>query len=398
MTESSTLFKMVKFMLIISGLWPLELKNVSKFWQVIYKGYYIFAHAIYLTSPFAFGGALICDFGVKVSQALEDFSRMTFVILIIFKLNIIRSENMKEMINLVIYEEKNIIKSKDLMVKNIYQFHVSYCKKMVFCIVVFLYAAGLINMFNGFIELYKWEINTHFVNETINKPHIIPFWFPFNKEKYYLLAIIYQIWHIYQTLAINGAIQALINSVMVFLRANLKILQYHIKNFDDTDSLHFKDKYVAELYAAWKLKQLIKRHQKLIKWLNDLNSSFQNILLLEYSITSLQLATTLVQIIELVHIPFNGAFFTHCILQLLGIAWNANEILLESSVGLLKAMYESNWYCRGKDISFMVSFMMMRCTKPLVMRIGPLGIMDLNAAVSRIKLAYTCISILGNSK
>nr|QXE93194.1 odorant receptor 13 [Eucryptorrhynchus scrobiculatus] len=393
MAGEKRLFKLVRFMLIISGLWPLEIHNVSKYKQILYEIYYVVAHMIYLTSPFAFGGALISDYGTKEAQALEDFSRMLFVILIIFKLKIIRSTKMKNMINMVTSEEMNIIKSKDRIIRNIYQFHVNYCTKMVFCIIVFLYAAGLINMFNGFLELYKWDRAMQFTNETTTKPHIIPFWFPFDEDKHYILAVTYQIVHIYQTLAINGAVQALINSVMVFLRANLKILQHRIRNFDkfDIEDVHVTNR---ANYAEKNLNEIVLRHQKLIHWVKDLNESFRNILLLEYSVTSLQLATTLIQIIELVHIPFNGTFFLHCFLQLFGIAWNANEILLESSIGLSEALYESNWYNHKKKISFPIYFMMMRCQKPLEMRIGPLGTMDLNAAVSRAKLAYTCLSVL----
>ncbi|CAG9762954.1 unnamed protein product [Ceutorhynchus assimilis] len=234
------------------------------------------------------------------------------------------------------------------------------------------------NIAQGFLELYKWHLTK---NPTTPKPHIVPFWFPFDKDAHYIPAMAYEIWHIFQTLAINGAVQALINAVMVFLRANLKILQYHIRNFDKTE-------------PEKNLKKLIIRHQELIEWVHNLDGSFKNILLLEYCVTSLQLATTLIQIIEGLNIAFNGTFFMHCLLQLFGLAWNANEILIESSVGLLRALYQSNWYNRGKKVSFLIYFMMMRCSRPLVMRIGPLGIMNLNAAISRAKLAYTCLSVL----
>ncbi|CAG9762952.1 unnamed protein product [Ceutorhynchus assimilis] len=377
MAQDKYLFTFVKVMLIISGLWPLEIPKVSRFWQAVFKIYYALAHVIYLTSPFAFGGALLVDYGVRNAQAAEDFSRMIFVILIVFKLKIIRSKKMKNIINLVTSEEIIIMKNKNKVITTTYQSHVTYCKRMVFFVAVFLWAAGLTNMLNGkqtiyvlptliniqgFYELNKW------IDANKPRPHIIPFWFPFDTEKHFVLAMAYQIWHIYQTLAINTAILALINSVIVFLRANLKILQYHIRNF----------------YSEKNLKQ----------WVHDLDDSFKSILLLEYCVTSIQLATTLIQIIQLVHLPFNVTFFIHCLLQLFVIAWNANEIMLESSFGLLQALYDTNWYSQGKEISHLIYLMMIRCKRPLVMRIGPLGAMDLDVAVSRVKLAYTCLSVL----
>lgn len=116
----------------------------------------------------------------------------------------------------------------------------------------------------GFIELYKWDQDMQFANETTFKPHIIPFWFPFNKDNHYILAMAYQIWHIYQTLAINGAVQALINSVMVFLRANLKILQYQIRNFDRFEDYSGNGTYVAN-HAEKNLRRAVARHQLLIQ-------------------------------------------------------------------------------------------------------------------------------------
>ncbi|XP_050303723.1 odorant receptor 45b-like [Anthonomus grandis grandis] len=388
----ANLFGLVRIMLIVAGLWPLEIPNVSTFWQRLYKLYYAFSFGIYVTFPFPFICALINDIENQQPRVLEEFSRLVFVIMIIFKMMIIRSQKIKDMIILLSSDEKKILLNKDRYILRIYQFHVGYCKKIIFFVAASLYVTGSINVLNGFFELYKWSKVNQLPKEKGPKPHLVPFWFPFNKDKYYVLFMTYEVWHIVQTLTVNGAVQALINAVMVFLRANLKILQYHIKNFDGNCNINSREDYIK--CATKSLTGLILRHQQLIKWVKDLDSSFKNIFLIEYSVTSIQLATVLIQIIELVHIPFNGTFFIHCTLQLLAICWNANEIIIESSTGLLEALYSSNWFNQPKQISFLIYFMMIRCGRPLSLRIGPFGNMDLNAALSRVKLAYSCVSVL----
>lgn len=110
---------------------------------------------------------------------------------------------------------------------------------------------------SGCTEIHEWNLQ---VNKTGLKPHIVKFWLPFDSNRFYWISIAYETCHIFQTLAINGSIVMVVNGVMVFLRANMKILQYQIRNFDrGTDGV------CSQAESEANLKQAIIKHHLIIE-------------------------------------------------------------------------------------------------------------------------------------
>ncbi|XP_030746024.1 uncharacterized protein LOC115874870 [Sitophilus oryzae] len=238
-------------------------------------------------------------------------------------------------------------------------------------------------------------INSSNANQTMEatKPHAVQIWFPFDKNNKYMLAMTYECFHITQSLMINGAAQALINSTMVFFRAQLKCLQFFIKNFDTT----LVNGEIMCDGIEESIKLLIIKYQQVIRCVQEFNNCFQDILLLDYSVISLQLATILIDLYQGKQMAFNSFFFVLISLQLFLMSWNANEIIEESSTGLLNALYESNWYTqKNKATKSLILMTMMRTSRPLSISIGPFGKLTMNAAISRMKLAYSVLSLLSS--
>ncbi|XP_076260681.1 uncharacterized protein LOC143196682 isoform X1 [Rhynchophorus ferrugineus] len=381
------LFPRCKFMLSMCGMGLYG--NNTRLQHFIYKVFSIISQIIYVQCVVFFSvSAYLLGFD-DIGQVLEGFSRMTYVILIVTKMILIQSKRMRDILLMLSREEENCLKAHSNL-KKIYTFHVRYCWIIIFFVLIFLYAAGFINIEMGFMRYFEWKRIPN-RNSSIPKPHTIPFWYPFDRDKHYFIAVSYQICHILQTLLINGSIQALVNSVLVFIRAQLKMLQYEIRWFDWSEN---EQKYMHGDYPRKNLRRLVIKHQEIIRWVNMFNDCFKTIFLLEYCITSLQLATTLIQIVQGSKLIFNLAFFTHCSLQLLALSWNANEILLESSIGFYRALFECPWYLHDKYCQYIISMMLLRCNIPLTMTIGPFGEMSIDMAISRLKLSYTCLSIL----
>ncbi|CAH1124686.1 unnamed protein product [Ceutorhynchus assimilis] len=207
--------------------------------------------------------------------------------------------------------------------------------------------------------------------------------FPY-KYQYYKTALFFQFLHIALATIYNVSVQPLVLSVMIFLKAKLRILQYRIRNIEQV-----VDK---------TLKQLIKEHQELIQLHGEFNASFQYIVLTEYCATFLTLALSFIELLQAQRILFHLFFSGYVSIQLFTIVWNANEILLENSVGLAKALYDSPWYKMDKTSKILIHIMLMRCIKPLTIFIGPFGYMDFNAAVSRVKLAYSVVSVFSRNQ
>ncbi|XP_060530227.1 odorant receptor 49b-like [Cylas formicarius] len=109
------------------------------------------------------------------------------------------------------------------------------------------------------------------------------------------------------------------------------------------------------------------------------------------------LAAVLFQIFAERDIFFNVLYLCLCLSQLLILSWNANEILLQSTE-LSQTLYESKWVDQNETIKACMQIMVARCLRPLSLTIGPFGSINLDVAISRIKLAYTCVSVITGKK
>ncbi|XP_066150233.1 odorant receptor 10-like [Euwallacea fornicatus] len=313
---------------------------------------------------------------------------LTFVAVVIAKAAIVQSYRITKVMRTATKEEqeKQVI-TEDPEIKKIHKNQVKFANIMGVVLLTAGYMTGILFIGEGLYKIYYfYEANPN-INPTDPKPHCIFFWFPFNRDEYYKTSILYEIFHILQTLNYNGAAQTVVCSVMVFLKTELKILQHNISSLKYSNASNIEDI----------LKKYSKKHQELIRSVKDFNISFQYIILLEYSMISVTLATTLLGILEGQNIAFNALFFTMNFLQLFALSWNANEILHESSSKLADAIYFCPWYEFDTPCKYLILFMLLKCKTPLAIANGPFGHLTMEAAVSRIKLSYSVVSVFSTS-
>ncbi|XP_060525188.1 odorant receptor 43a-like [Cylas formicarius] len=117
--------------------------------------------------------------------------------------------------------------------------------------------------------------------------------------------------------------------------------------------------------------------------------------MLDYTVCSLTFALLILQIIAGEELLIKFTILTFTTLQLMTFSWNCNEIILQS-MELAKALFNRDWYNQNRHAKILIHVMMMRCQKPLSLRIGWLGVMDLDAGISRLKLGYSYTSIMKN--
>nr|QXE93241.1 odorant receptor 15 [Eucryptorrhynchus brandti] len=398
------LFNSCKLLMIIAGVWSNKIKFSSDYKRKAYKIYSIGGQLYYVSCVIPFVIKLYQTIKMKDIETLTAVLKsVTFITTIIAKMSLCQTEKITKLISSAIEEEKAISSREDTNIKNIYSLHAKYCSAVVKVLISALYISGITCIAEAFYEAHQYFQDFNYLYpinktlaESLKKPHAVQFWFPFDKDKHYVWAMTYECVHIIQSLIFNGAAQALINTAMIFLQAELKILQHCLTHYD---KYYLKNPFVnIGNISVQTLKVFIVKHQKIIKWVEDFNHSFQNILLLEYLVISIMLATTLVELYQGDNLPFNTFFFMLCSMQLFILAWNANEILIESSSGLTDSLYNSPWYLEEENkTKVLVHIMMMRSLKPLAISIGPFGIMTMNAALSRMKLAYSVLSVMSNT-
>ncbi|XP_048525931.1 uncharacterized protein LOC125502348 [Dendroctonus ponderosae] len=300
---------------------------------------------------------------------------------------IIQSRPVTMLIEAASEKEQQAILSEDPQISEIHRRHVVYTEFVVKSIMLCTFLAGLAYVVGDLYlanEFYKLHPNAA---PTDPKPHSIYFWFPFNPDEYYKIALTYEFVHIVQTVIYNGASHAVVNSAIIFVKVELKILEYEIRHMMSKPNL-------SNLTPAQLMKIHIRKHQELINWVCKFNDSFKYIILLEYSVVSLTLASTLTEILQGIKMVFNGIFFLLSTLSLFILSWNANEIIVTSVFDLSDALYHFPWYELDKEAQELVLFMMLRCKRSLNISNGPFGFLTLRGAVSRLKLAYSVVSVL----
>ncbi|XP_060531728.1 odorant receptor 82a-like [Cylas formicarius] len=391
MTGKIELFKFTRYTMILSGIWRLEI-NASRWVRRLYITYSIATQIIFDISIFMFNMEFAHLFRVDIEQAIENLSRMIFVLLLIAKFSICQTKGMQVLIKQALDGETKIIATDNSKIRSIYEMHAWYCQVLIVSITVasFVLSAYLSEI--GIEESYKFHREPRSLNESREDPFPVALWYPFNRNKYFIVVMCHQTLEICLTGFYSTAVNAITNSVLIYMRARLKILQHNLENF----ATHRTENCAkGGDHALYSLKMFSKLHQELIQWTVELNGNFKHLIFLEYGVSSLLLAAVIFQIFAGIKVVFNYIYFGLISCQLMALAWNANEVAIESE-NLATALYNSKWYHESLQTRVILQIMMVRCQRQLTISIGPFGALNTEAVLSRFKLAYSYVSVMSS--
>ncbi|XP_050310360.1 odorant receptor 43a-like isoform X1 [Anthonomus grandis grandis] len=272
-------------------------------------------------------------------------------------------------------------------VNSVYKQYTNYSNNICKLFIVWSFVVGSLLNSYSFIDYVKYLKGRY--NDT-EKPLHIPCWYPFDINKFYGIVIFYEIFSVYYVDFLNICFQVLFNTLMIQISADLKILQFNFKNFSKNIDTGEE---LSEEEAYLHFRECVINYQKVIEHTYRLNTELKYVLLVEYGSSSIMLAAVLVQIMQGKMLYFNYPFFGILSFQWGLLAWNANEIVLQSQA-LAMAIFESNWYEQSKRINQMVIITVLRSRRHLYLSIGPFGEMVIDSAVSRLKLAYSFVSVM----
>ncbi|XP_060535514.1 odorant receptor 30a-like [Cylas formicarius] len=376
------LFEMTKKLMIISGMWRSKLMEGSHLTKTLYLAYSILVQFLYATHLLSYIINFYLLYSENFDDTIENISKMLYVMLILVKVILCQSRGLMELVEIAGSEEVSLENSGDVSMRMIYGYHRKQFYKIMYTIVSYTVTLFFKLSILGIQNSYRSNKLYKHVNETVGKPLPLSMWFPFDENRYHYLALTYQVVQLFWTALFTVTVYAVSNSLAIFLRAKLKIFQHQLRNLNSNPPDDENE-----------LKMLCLEHKAIISWSGRLNSSFSWLILLEYSLTSLMLATVLVQIHEGNDEIFHMVYFFLIFCQLLNICWNANEIKCES-LELAGALYESRWYDLNQRVKNLLKFMMLKCQSPLGVNVGPFGILTTDDANSRLKLAYSFLSIM----
>ncbi|XP_066143799.1 odorant receptor 22c-like [Euwallacea fornicatus] len=224
-------------------------------------------------------------------------------------------------------------------------------------------------------------------NETELPERLILFWVPFDKQKYFYPTMVYQLYLLFQIGAQNYASLGLQITLITYIILKFKILRHLIRNFNKDST--------SEADILRVLGQLSHKHQIIIDFVQKMHTSFKLVLLIEYSASSLILASATIQIIQGNKVAF--FLFYECLFmfQLFLLSWKSEQIKTQSlMVGT--TLYESDWYLYNTKVRRIVLFMMLRSNKALTLNIGPFGPNTMEAAMTRVKLGYSYVTLMSS--
>ncbi|XP_030767644.1 odorant receptor 30a-like [Sitophilus oryzae] len=213
-------------------------------------------------------------------------------------------------------------------------------------------------------------------------------YYPFQNYFYIMLALehIGSIW----TSLLNSACYTFLNSIMVNVIVQMKIVQYYFKtNIQEGEKI--KDEYEADKIFT----RAIKKHQEFISYIETLNENIKYAVMIEYFVASLMVANIII-------LALGGDIFYIFLLIVVSVQLSvfgllADEIKIQSEqIGL--AVYSCNWTTQSKQIRKELTFVIMRSQKALVLRIGPFGPMTAESVVAIFKLAYSYASFFSGIK
>ncbi|XP_060533764.1 odorant receptor 30a-like isoform X2 [Cylas formicarius] len=363
--------------MILTGIWKLEMPHRSKGFRHIYPVYSMATHVIYVSIPLFLTMNLPQLLKTDLGEALETLSKILYCVPLMTKLFSYQSESSKKLLSKAIKDETRLLQSGDRTVVNIYADHVFFCNLLNKFLWISAAGAGSLLCEIGIVGSYKYHKLNIESNETLPKPLPLPFWYPFDENKYHICVLFEQLFVIVWCGLSVAAVQIFSNSMMIYMRGQLKILQNYFRNHHKYLSVNV----VGNGGSLNTLKLLCVKHQYLIRYINNVNGVFRSIVLIEYSISSVMLATSLLQVIAGHNVTYNATHISVITSQLLLLAWSSDEIVVQS-LELSSALYESKWYECERGSRILIGIMLMRCQKPLSIDIGSFGPMRIKSAMS----------------
>ncbi|XP_060530758.1 uncharacterized protein LOC132704641 [Cylas formicarius] len=247
-------FTHVRRLLMVVGIWKVESSDILFFGKRIYQVYSLFFQL------FCYSAALsllieipsLVKTDVAAVAAMDNANRFTVYIVIIIKMIAWQTRRMVDLLRVLLDQNQEMQEASrvDLHIRRLYRKHARYNHKLMFVLVSSGTAIAISIAAVGFMEIYKFMQSPESVNAT-EKPLPNRYWYPFDRNKNYVVALVDQSIRPTLSCLCAGVTSASLNSLAIFVRAQLKLLQYRFHHFHQREE---------EAFAA--LKRLCVKHQR----------------------------------------------------------------------------------------------------------------------------------------
>ncbi|XP_049820026.1 odorant receptor 85f-like [Aethina tumida] len=368
MMEQINCLKMLKRLMMISGIWRLPLETKSL--QGLYDKYSIVFQCYFYLFVLSLGVATIIVWNISMDMVVENLGVLILCVIMIIKIGICQTDTIKSLLRHVFKKEEELKASDDEESKQIYIRYQNVAFVITRIIVIHTISVGVSLLLTKYLFYWNMEKNQSYPNVTLYRKKPLPYitWLPFDSDQHFITAFVLHSISAFMGVNYNSVTAIFFLSVMIFICGQLAILQHKIRILDTT--LH---------NSNWKnvtneLRALIVDHKTIIEYSEKFNNAVKMILLLDFTLNSLQVASLIFQLITMelnVVMIFLVIYLTLMVLQIFLLSWQANEVK-EHSLRIADAIYDHAWHEQIISIRKTLLMMMMRSQKPLTLTIGPL--------------------------
>ncbi|XP_066257512.1 odorant receptor 67c-like [Euwallacea similis] len=388
--KNQQLIKWARLFMIAAGAWDLPISK-NPILQALFKIYCIFmkfAYALFFLMLLGETIRLIM-YHYELPIIIANIGVFFNATKIAVKMIIYVKYNITDLFREIIVKEKLIWESENEEIITMYR------KKIVVCSVYGIsIAAGTLSTI-AFLELYGAYLIVQMAkmnvgNETIESHIMYQTLIPLNKLDHVKTLFLTQIVWSWSGGTCNTMTHGVYITLLVYASTQLQMLQIRFKHCveEDFDGSNMQEKIDF-------LKDLIKEHQHIINFIKFLNESTKYILMIEYILSSMDIASVSANLIkmEASELMWLTCFLVLLVLQISLLAWICNEIKVQSEeIG--NALYQSRWYLLNKEALMLTQFVITRAKIPLVLTIGPFAAMTNGSALTVFKAAYSYVSIM----
>ncbi|CAH1142515.1 unnamed protein product [Phyllotreta striolata] len=395
-------FRVTMYSCSILGLWPFVFPK-NPLYQKMYFRYskfiYIFTW-LFLSTYVVQLIKLLLDEVIFVEEIMRNVSITAIQSLSLIRAYALKSKRSKNMINEVLSTEKRILGSQNSGVIGIYN---EFAKKNNSFITIYMASMVLDTCFFVIYPLCAPPIEIFYPtrNETVTKRMLmLSAWFPFDEQKHYMAAYLFQfscgpITEFYIILS-----DALTIGLVIYAIGQFRILNELFANFDKyAIQVQNQLKCSKEEACLTALRECTIMHKKMLSFIDDFNDVMGNIMVLDFLQSSFQLASIVLQVlttkVTLINFLLGFQFALSMVMRLLIYYWCANEIIVESS-RISVSIYNSCWYEQPEVVKKSLLLLMQRCNKPCTLEIGSFGIMSLETFISIMRATYSFITLIYN--
>ncbi|KAF7263386.1 hypothetical protein GWI33_002615 [Rhynchophorus ferrugineus] len=383
----------VRKCLLLLGIWPIERGGRKK---TLYKTYFCLTFIYYIL--FDISGAVMA-IQTWSDNYLTTASSLGIVVEYVsnaYKVLIFKSLTYKNLIKHIAHKEEQIFSSGNDQLIKIYKDNGYYTRKLVYFYVIMGSTGISMYFITPVISNYINPIGYDNITGVKYHHFIVYNWFPFDPNRYYWAAYIIQFTGCFYGYSYIVYCGAFFITLITFATSQIKILQHFFVNFK-TYSKKFEKRYSLneEQSQMILIKKMVEEHLNIIRYVENLNESIKLFMLINFVISSFQLSLVVYQILELPTIKRITVFsyFITLSTQLMLVYNSAHEISVQSE-NIAASIFASDWYSYSTKISKMMQMVCMRSQKPLVMTIGPMGVVKVTSLFQIFKALYSYVCII----